>query len=368
MRVRALALVTLALAGCEGCDEQPASPDLGGGAGSAAAVEPSPASIRGRAAAHQRALPEARERATRRATLLADGRRLARARQHAEALRALEDALRETEGPDAALHCEAGHEAIQLGQWPLARRHLLAGLAVAVQPRRRAACLNDLALVEEAVQDRTAAIAALRQSLTLRPHGAVERKLRALEAAAGANASLGDEEGSDGEATAETYESFEALCAAPCRRGSAELPSLPEGWPELAFAIRPADAFHETTWLVAKEGGRWREVAAVASTDLRDVFGALEAREAIAGTRMEAGRLVVAIAGAFDEPPGAGDAYFACERQHREDDGARLTCFEATVAELPPAESWSYELVFEEARGRLRLADRRPGPETQIAR
>ncbi len=364
---RGLVLLACTLGACDGCHSRPQSPDLGA-AGAAREPEANaptePTSPAGRAAAHARAVPEARDRASRRATLLADGRRHGEAGRHADALRSLEDALREVEGPDAALHCEAGFQAIQLGQWPLARRHLLAGLEVAVQPRRRAACLYNLALVEEAVDERAAAITALRQSLALRPNGAVERKLRALEAEATSSES---EPPATVEEEPDAHPTLQALCAPPCQVTSVELPPLPEPWPELAFVTRPGADWPAilTTWLAANDGDGWRDVAPVAETDDRDVYGALEASEEIAGARFEDGTLVLSIAGAFDEPPGEADHYFECERRHPADEEARMGCFEAATAGVPPPESWAYALVFELSEGRPTLVERRAESETQ---
>lgn len=84
------------------------------------------------------------------------------------------------------------------------------------------------------------------------------------------------------------------------------------------------------------------------------------------GARFEGERLVVAVAGGFDEHPGEAPRYFACAREHPESDDA-LACFEEAVADLPPPESWAFELLFERADGRLRVAERSPTSATQSA-
>lgn len=370
---RALAILALALPACDGCGSEPADPDHGPassaqrGEGSAALDPTSPA---GRAAAFQRALPEARDRAARRATLLSDGREHGRAGRHAEALRSFEDGLREVEGPDAALHCEAGYQAIQLGQWPLARRHLIAGLGVAVQPRRRAACFYNLALVEEAVDDRAAAIDALEKSLALRPNATVERKLRSLQAQAAEDdegAEAEDAEAEDDEAT-EVHATLDEHCADRCFPvEGVELPERPEGWPELAFLTRedPEMRSMETTWLAAKDGDGWRDVSEVAMADMRDLYGAVEPVERIARARFDEGALRVMVVGENDEPDGEAEAYFECEAEHPGDQGAIDECFGEAVASQPPPEAWSFELLFELADGRVTLRERRAGPATQ---
>ncbi len=378
MGARALACaLLLALSACDGCGSQPATPDLGGPSATAPTPTPEaePLTPTGRAAAHAQAVPEERERAARRATLLGDGRRHGRAGRHAQALRSFEDALGDAGGPDATLHCEAGFQAIRLGQWALARRHLTAGLSVAVQPRRRAACLYNLALVDEAEQDLDAAIASLRESLTLRPNGTVERKLRALEAAAAEAESPprdgATEAGVPGESEAseesEPFPTIDALCpASECQRDDVEIPARPEGWPELAFITRevPDEPMLET-WLAANDDSGWWAVARVGSTDDRDVYGALEAAEEVAEVRFEDGRLVVSIAGGLDEHEEEAERYFECEREHPMDHGAVMTCFEAATEGLPPPESWAFDLVFELEGGEVVLAERRAGNASQ---
>ncbi|MBO6939068.1 MAG: hypothetical protein JJ863_29130 [Deltaproteobacteria bacterium] len=370
MTARAAACVALLLAACDSCGTQESSPDLGGRSTSTPTLTPEvqASTPAGRAAAHMRALPEEREAASRRATLLADGRRHGRAGGHAQALRSFEDALGDG-GPDATLHCEAGYQAIQLGQWALARRHLDAGLSVAVQPRRRAACLYDLALVDEAEQDIDAAIASLRESLSLRPNGTVRRKLDALEAAAEVAESSADDADDAGAVDAEEERSptLEALCPeSECQRDEVEIPARPDGWPELAFISRELpDEPMLATGLVLKDDSGWWEAARVCSSDARDVYGALEASETVTGVRFEEGDLVVSVAGGFDEHEDEAGHYFECEQEHQLDHAAVMACFEAATEGLPPPESWSFDLVFALEGGEVVLKERRAGNASQ---
>lgn len=366
---RALACaLLLALPACDGCGAPSPSVDSGAARPTPSATQPADETLTpaGRAAAYARAVPEERERASRRATLLADGRRYGRAGQHAQALRSFEDALGDAKGPDASLHCEAGYQAIRLGQWPLARRHLEAGLTVAIQPRRRAACLFNLALVDEAEQDHAAAIAALRESLMLRPNGTVERKLHALEAA------LAEAESSEsadvGAAEPNGAPTLEALCSAPeCTRTEIDLPTPPAEWPELAFVTREAQELPLLdTWLVAKGPEGWRNVAVLTSDDERDTYGVEEATEDITGVRFDEGQLVVSVAGSLDENDDEAEHYFECEAAHPGDDDALMDCFGEATADLPPPESWAFELFFELVDGLPVLAERRVGSATQV--
>ena len=359
----AFALVAITAAGCDGCGGRIRTPDAGSRSARAPApspgVEADPSTPQGRLALHLAQTPEEREKVERRAMLLSDGRRLARAGEHERALFALRDGLEGLGGPDAALECAAAEAAIRSGHWDLAREHVRSGTSAAVQPRERAACLYQRSLLAEHDGDRNRAVAALEAALTLRRNATVERRLEALQSAEEPESEERRPEPEGGDDTdglaaraAGPHESLAAFCAAVVCDSDSDSDLAPPGtWSgvqSLALVrFRESEgAPLEHTWLFAREGDEWRGVAPLARSDRRSVPGVPEARERIADVQVAEGLLSVRVVGTFDEHEDELAAWLDCATSQPGDQAGARTCFDERIASLPPPESWSRTLTF----------------------
>ena len=170
----AVALAWCATAGCKSekkAAEQPAAPasDV-----PAAPRTPAPGDETAEPTGERRAPAESYDQA------LARGQKLARDKKYPDAMRAFEAALA-ARPDDARALSELSWVAFRANELDRAKQAAEASVAAAEEPKLKAASLYNLGRVAEAQGDWNEAAKAYKESLKLRPHKAVERRLASVE-------------------------------------------------------------------------------------------------------------------------------------------------------------------------------------------
>ncbi|MEM9074991.1 MAG: hypothetical protein AAGE52_41225 [Myxococcota bacterium] len=315
-------------------------------------------------AARVAALPAPeRERLAQRSAHVRRGRQLGRSGDHEGALAAFEDAL-VIAPTDPIVLCEAGFQAVLLERWDGARQRLERALRQPMQPRTRGACLYNLARANDGKGGNLGATAwLLEQSLRHRENRRVEEWLNEIDE------ELGElEERDEWEFQLATAgPDFDLIRAAgphaelqelqrSARCFDADTETAPANGEVLEIRTLLCEdeemrTLHEV--VVARFANGWTLTNAIAESDTTDSYGRLEASESIREMRWDDGKLIVEVAGSYDEIEGEADAYWSCEEEFPDDEEKQSDCFETALEDLDEPERWSSTYTFRVEAERL---------------